>query len=74
MLHLMKRQRTSCFENWHMARCLLGQAHLCEQIASACWSEEAAKLFRERARKCKEAATKLDQEMASAWVGGLRRQ
>lgn len=44
------------FDDCKMAESLLGQAHLCEQIASACSDEAAANKFKKMARECRQAA------------------
>ncbi len=48
--------QSSHFEDRKTAESLLGQAHLCEQIASACSDEAAANKFRKMARDCRQAA------------------
>jgi hypothetical protein len=48
--------QSSHFEDRKTAETLLGQAHLCEQIASACTDEAAADKFKKMARDCRQAA------------------
>jgi hypothetical protein len=52
----MMQTQTSHFEERKTAESLLGQAHLCEQIASACSDEAAANKFKKLARDCRQAA------------------
>jgi len=52
----MMQTPSSHFEDRKMAESLLGQAHLCEQIASACPDEAAADRFKRLARDCRQAA------------------
>jgi len=52
----MMQTPSSHFEDRKMAESLLGQAHLCEQIASACSDEAAADKFKKLARDCRQAA------------------
>jgi len=54
---MMRTQSSSShFEDRKTAESLLGQAHLCEQIASACSDEAAADKFKKLARDCRQAA------------------
>jgi hypothetical protein len=53
------QDKHASFEQRKMAECLLGQAHLCEQIASACSDEDTAEKFKRRAQACKEAAAEI---------------
>jgi len=54
---MMRTQSPSShFEDRKTAESLLGQAHLCEQIASACSDEAAADKFKKLARDCRQAA------------------
>ena len=39
-----------------MAECLIGQARLCERIASSCVDEKTIHKFKQLAKDCKEAA------------------
>jgi len=52
----MMQTPPSHFEDRKTAESLLGQAHLCEQIASACSDEAAADKFKRLARDCRQAA------------------
>jgi hypothetical protein len=52
----MIQTQSSQFEDRKTAESLLGQAHLCEQIASACSDETAADKFKKLARDCGQAA------------------
>ena len=44
------------FERNKLADCLMGQAHLCERMASDCADEEAAEKLKLLARQCLAAA------------------
>jgi hypothetical protein len=46
------------FDRQKTDECLLGQAQLCERIASACADEQNAQKFRDLAQQCREAAAK----------------
>jgi hypothetical protein len=52
----MVQTQSSHFEDRKTAESLLGQAHLCERIASDCADETAAEKFRQLARDCRQAA------------------
>ena len=52
----MMQPQSSHFDDRKMVESLLGQAHLCEQIASACTDEAAADKFKKMARDCRQAA------------------
>lgn len=52
----MMQSQSLHFEDRKTAESLLGQAHLCEQIASACSDEAAANKFKKLARDCRQAA------------------
>jgi len=53
---MMQHQTSDHFEDRKTAESLLGQAHLCDRIASDCTDEIAAEKFRRMARECRQAA------------------
>ena len=52
----MPGSSSSQFERDRMAECLIGQARLCERIASSCVDEKTIHKFKQLAKDCKEAA------------------
>jgi len=50
----MKRGTERSYDQARMSECLFGQAHLCEEIASACADEKQAARFRQLAHECRD--------------------
>jgi hypothetical protein len=54
------------FQRRRMVECLLGQAHLCEHIATTRFDELAAETFKRLARECKADAARVSDEPVKA--------